>query len=513
MVNKEDMDTVISSVLSDTHLIELIKRRVLSVINDPAFSTHAHYDKIIASTIDHTFQELGIGEMVAEYFKSRRMSRQRAHRERDIAKPSYSYSEPGQVNRPRGKRRTRVKSDDSADFHLVSSTGDNFDPSRTQTLSRSGLHGYRLGEAKTPPEKDKPLHIPPSNKDTAVDESGCSSPSAEDAAAAHMEGHLLEGEGEGEGDSLSGVQEEPLGGLSAGMALYESLSEEEINHAAGSAVECDLVEDDLLLGQGSEGESEGGSEWEETDQLVNHLGVEPIEELGSAVGQDGGGSGGSAEGTAGDSLGGASGDMDEEQKHPNEAFPAITPPSIPAEEPLLDSPATDDDDAAEGWTGGEEEEEEGLDYSLNDFEQPSMSTASPRHGGDDGSASSGRSLDLGEGDAAHQDDDSGDSHDDDERAAMTYDDEGEWGPAGGDIGGGRRVQFSQSVVSDTFYHRLKYAPEEVVDLFYTHEEAMQFQYDYDREATKAEAEGREWTEYVYVSLAARILVVCMNRLM
>ncbi|CAE7561268.1 unnamed protein product, partial [Symbiodinium microadriaticum] len=52
------------------------------------------------------------------------------------------------------------------------------------------------------------------------------------------------------------------------------------------------------------------------------------------------------------------------------------------------------------------------------------------------------------------------------------------------------------VVSDTFYHRLKYAPDEVADLFYTHEEAMQFQYDYDREATKAEAEGREWTEWI-----------------
>jgi hypothetical protein len=96
-------------------------------------------------------------------------------------------------------------------------------------------------------------------------------------------------------------------------------------------------------------------------------------------------------------------------------------------------------------------------------------------------------LDLGEGDEFEED--TGDY-------SYEYDEEEEEAVEGGAgvSKGERRVRFPDHIVSDTFYHRLKYAPDEVAELFYTHSEAMQFQYDYDREATKAEAEGREWTE-------------------
>eukprot|EP00602_Paraphysomonas_sp_CaronLab_P006455 CAMPEP_0185032506 /NCGR_PEP_ID=MMETSP1103-20130426/20641_1 /TAXON_ID=36769 /ORGANISM="Paraphysomonas bandaiensis, Strain Caron Lab Isolate" /LENGTH=347 /DNA_ID=CAMNT_0027568435 /DNA_START=232 /DNA_END=1272 /DNA_ORIENTATION=+ len=62
--------------------------------------------------------------------------------------------------------------------------------------------------------------------------------------------------------------------------------------------------------------------------------------------------------------------------------------------------------------------------------------------------------------------------------------------------GARRVTFVEGIVSDTFFHRQKYAPHELSELFYTHEEAMQFQFDFDREAQRADSDGKEWTEWI-----------------
>lgn len=60
----------------------------------------------------------------------------------------------------------------------------------------------------------------------------------------------------------------------------------------------------------------------------------------------------------------------------------------------------------------------------------------------------------------------------------------------------RGVYFPEDVVSSTVYHRMKYQPEEAADLFYTQEESMQFQYDYDREMNRAEEADLKWYDWI-----------------
>jgi hypothetical protein len=50
-------------------------------------------------------------------------------------------------------------------------------------------------------------------------------------------------------------------------------------------------------------------------------------------------------------------------------------------------------------------------------------------------------------------------------------------------------------VSDVFVTRDKYSCEEVRELFYTHEEALQFSVDYSREAHRADAAGMTWYDW------------------
>lgn len=56
----------------------------------------------------------------------------------------------------------------------------------------------------------------------------------------------------------------------------------------------------------------------------------------------------------------------------------------------------------------------------------------------------------------------------------------------------KRVTFPPKVLTDTFFHRSKYTPNEVVSLFYTHDEAHQFQADYSYEIFRAESQGMSW---------------------
>lgn len=57
----------------------------------------------------------------------------------------------------------------------------------------------------------------------------------------------------------------------------------------------------------------------------------------------------------------------------------------------------------------------------------------------------------------------------------------------------KRVRFPrESVVSDVFVTREKYAGEEVQELFYTQDEAVRFSLDYSRETMKAEMAGLTW---------------------
>lgn len=60
----------------------------------------------------------------------------------------------------------------------------------------------------------------------------------------------------------------------------------------------------------------------------------------------------------------------------------------------------------------------------------------------------------------------------------------------------RQVNFVEGFVSDMFVHREKHTPEEVSQLFYTQNEAMRFQYDYDREAQRADNEGVDWLKWM-----------------
>lgn len=147
------MDVILSSVLSDSQLIELIKRRVVSQFQDS--DAHIDYDVIIALTIDRTFQELGVGEMVKEFLSHRKNQRRKSRR--DVSKPSFSHTEPDQVHRQPSKRRSKKKtSKESRDFHYTSSNGDSFDPSQTQTLSRSSLgkHRAEMLKNKSSPKKE-----------------------------------------------------------------------------------------------------------------------------------------------------------------------------------------------------------------------------------------------------------------------------------------------------------------------------------------------------------------------
>lgn len=60
----------------------------------------------------------------------------------------------------------------------------------------------------------------------------------------------------------------------------------------------------------------------------------------------------------------------------------------------------------------------------------------------------------------------------------------------------RRVNFLDGLISETFIHREKHSPEDVPDLFYTHDESIKFQYDYDREAQRADNEGISWLDWM-----------------
>lgn len=60
----------------------------------------------------------------------------------------------------------------------------------------------------------------------------------------------------------------------------------------------------------------------------------------------------------------------------------------------------------------------------------------------------------------------------------------------------RQVNFVEGFVSDTFVHREKHTPEEVSQLFYTQDEAIRFQYDYDREAQRADKDGIDWLNWM-----------------
>jgi hypothetical protein len=60
----------------------------------------------------------------------------------------------------------------------------------------------------------------------------------------------------------------------------------------------------------------------------------------------------------------------------------------------------------------------------------------------------------------------------------------------------RTVNFLDGLVSDTFVHREKHALEDVPELFYTQDESMKFQYDYDREAQRADSDGVSWLDWM-----------------
>lgn len=57
---------------------------------------------------------------------------------------------------------------------------------------------------------------------------------------------------------------------------------------------------------------------------------------------------------------------------------------------------------------------------------------------------------------------------------------------------GRRVSFGEQLVTDTLFHRSKYIPNEVMSLFYTHDETRQFQADYSYEIHQAGLQGLTW---------------------
>jgi len=60
----------------------------------------------------------------------------------------------------------------------------------------------------------------------------------------------------------------------------------------------------------------------------------------------------------------------------------------------------------------------------------------------------------------------------------------------------RRVSFkAPEVVSETHFHRSKFSPDEIPTMFYTHDEAHQFQADYSYEIYRAESLGVTWDEW------------------
>ena len=65
----------------------------------------------------------------------------------------------------------------------------------------------------------------------------------------------------------------------------------------------------------------------------------------------------------------------------------------------------------------------------------------------------------------------------------------------GEDDGKRRVRFKPKPVSDIFITRDKYTHKEVRDLFYTHDEALQFSVDYSKETHRAEVAGMTWYDW------------------
>lgn len=60
----------------------------------------------------------------------------------------------------------------------------------------------------------------------------------------------------------------------------------------------------------------------------------------------------------------------------------------------------------------------------------------------------------------------------------------------------KSVSFSENVVSDVYLFRYKYTPSEAQEMFYCQDDALRFQYDFDREAQKALAQNMDWNDWI-----------------
>ena len=59
----------------------------------------------------------------------------------------------------------------------------------------------------------------------------------------------------------------------------------------------------------------------------------------------------------------------------------------------------------------------------------------------------------------------------------------------------RSVQFEEILVTETFIYE-KYTRFEIMNLFYTHDDAIKFQYDFECESEQATKEGKSWIDYI-----------------
>ena len=60
---------------------------------------------------------------------------------------------------------------------------------------------------------------------------------------------------------------------------------------------------------------------------------------------------------------------------------------------------------------------------------------------------------------------------------------------------GKSVQFNEILVAETFVYE-KYTRFEIMNLFYTHDDATKFQYDFECESQQAMKEGKSWIDYI-----------------
>jgi len=82
-----------------------------------------------------------------------------------------------------------------------------------------------------------------------------------------------------------------------------------------------------------------------------------------------------------------------------------------------------------------------------------------------------------------------------EDIAEDFEDDFEALEEGEDTGKQRSVRFKPKPVSDIFITRDKYTADEVRELFYTHDEALQFSMDYSKEMHRAEMDGQSWYDW------------------